>query len=90
MRPHHFDPSFMGIRECNNCGDDFKIEDLSSDLLCENCDVTRCAICGELIHTKDLIKDKYLGEICEGCADWIQNSREEYREFKMENHLMHT
>ena len=59
---HHFDPAFMGTLECNNCGYDFLIDELNSDLLCPDCEKRETKFIKDIHKFRNLaktIKERY-------------------------------
>ena len=74
---HHFDPEFSGYRPCNCCGDTFHIDDLSTDLLCEDCNTVTCGRCEYLYKKSETVTDHKYGLLCEECAKEVSQERED-------------
>jgi hypothetical protein len=62
-------PGFNGRRECNNCGNDYKVDALYTDLLCPECSRSHCNICQQLTPNRKLKEDPRLGKLCATCTD---------------------
>jgi hypothetical protein len=72
---HHFDPEFLGWRECNYCGEGHFIDDLDTDLLCNNCATAKCSRCEYTFKKSELVEDHEHGNLCQACAEEVTEER---------------